>query len=61
MSFVPDVRGTEHDGRLHQQELEVKAARHELAVEAKRDRHEGDRKRQTLLSRLLARFRGSAS
>jgi hypothetical protein len=59
MSYIPDVRGTERDGQLHQQEMRDKAALHELAIEAKRDGKDGDSKRASLRERLLARLRRS--
>lgn len=61
MSYIPDVRGTEEGARLHQQELEADAARHELAAEAKRDRHDADPEPRTLLMRLLTRLRGGTA
>ncbi len=61
MTYLPDVRGTQQDGQLHQRELRDKAARHEIAIEAKRDDKDGDSKRTPLLPRLLARLGRSDS
>jgi hypothetical protein len=61
MDYIPDVRGTQHGGQLHQQEMRDKAARREIAIEAKRHGKDGDSKRPPLLARLLARLRRSDS